>query len=514
MYEITIVSDGHEEVIHSPFFNDLKVESGVITQGQNVADSFTFSILPFNPGYNMIHPLKTLIRVFNTQTEKLDFDGRILRPIENMSESGVFTKSFICESELGYLNDSSQRHGEYHDISVRDFLQVMIDNHNADVADDEVNKRFEVGIVDVDSSTGTLYRYLGYESTFDEIEDKLISRLGGELRVRKENGVRYLDYLQTVGKHETTEIRLAKNLNSIKKDIDPSDVITRLIPLGARIESDDDDATDASQARLTIESVNDGKDYIIDEEMETLLGTVIVRSFSWDDITQPNILKTRGTQHLEEVNRIKEQYDISALDLHLLKITPQSFEVGNWHPVINPVMNIDEMLRIVGKTIDIINPENNGLLIGDMFKKASEYQQESNKSQQKVIELESTVERQNERIVAIRHELQNVDGILDDLNSALEDADIPELENAIDNLNQAVSNLTDALDNIPIYDVATETTDGLMSAADKVKLNKVNVTEIDDMKDKLELIEVSEEIDLDDLLERVIALEEEVFDES
>src|SRR5699024_10127368 len=158
-----------ETTIHSPFFNDLKLPHGQIKQEINIADGFTFGVLPNNPGYNLIRPLHTLINVFNTQTSKFEFEGRVLMPTESMSESGVFTKSFLCESELGFLNDSAQRHGEFHNISVRDFLQVIIDNHNADVADDPIDKTFKLGIVDVDSSTGELYRYLGYESTMETI---------------------------------------------------------------------------------------------------------------------------------------------------------------------------------------------------------------------------------------------------------------------------------------------------------------------------------------------------------
>src|SRR5690625_2888885 len=374
MYRVSIHNGNQETVIHSDKFNDIKLESGSIKQGINTADSFSFSILPFNRGYNQLFPLKTLIKIKNTLTNHYEFEGRILSPTENMEESGAFSKSYVCESELGYLNDSRQRHGEYHDITVRGFLQVIIDNHNADVADDPIDKTFEVGIVEVDSSTGTLYRYLGYENTFETIKDKLLDRLGGELRVRKENGIRYLDYLWSIGEQKTTEIRIAKNLQSITKEVDPTEYVTRLIPLGERIESEDDEATDASQARLTIESVNDGKDYLIDHETEQTLGTIVYGTQVWDDITQPSILKTRGEQWLAEQNRMKVQHKLTALDLSIIGKDPDAYEIGCWHPVINPIMDIDEKLRIVGKSIDIINPENNDLNVGDQFKKASDYQ--------------------------------------------------------------------------------------------------------------------------------------------
>ncbi|GIN93317.1 hypothetical protein J22TS1_43680 [Siminovitchia terrae] len=454
MHKVSLINDGVETVIHHPAFNDLKVQDGQIQQGINVADSFTFTILPSNPGYNSIRPLKTLINVFNMKTNKYEFEGRILMPTESMSDAGAFAKYFDCESELGYLNDSAQRHGEYHDISVKDYLKVIIDNHNRDVADDEIDKTFRVGIVDVDSSTGTVYRYLGYENTYETIQDKLIDRLGGELRVRKENGVRYLDYLKSIGTTKQTEIRLAKNLKSITKEVDPTEMITRLVPLGVAIESENEDDTDASQARLTISSVNNGKDYIVDKEAEKLLGTVIVKSEAWDDITVPSILKTRGNQHLKENNRVKVKYNVTALDLSLIGLDTDSFEVGNYHPVINPVMGIDEQLRVIGKTIDIINPDNNDLTIGDRFPTASQYQYEANKAQKEVVGLKGTITRQNTKIgtlsvnlsdtkkdlEATKQQLQNFEQITDQDIEAITDS-INTMLDTIQQLQQVVSDL-------------------------------------------------------------------------
>lgn len=509
MYKVTLINDGIKTVIHHPFFNDVKVQTGQIKQGINVADGFSFTILPSNPGYNLIRPLKTLIQVFNTKTQKMEFDGRILMPTESMSESGMFAKSFLCESELGYLNDSVQRHGEYHDITIRQFLEVMIANHNSDIANDNIDKKFVVGEVTVTNNTDNLYRYLGYESTFDSIGDKLISRLGGELRVRKENGLRYLDYLQSVGTTKNTEIRLSKNLKSITKEVDPSEIITRLIPLGVSLESEDEGATDASRARLTIESVNNGKDYLEDEEAKQLF-SVVAKSMVWDDITQASILKTRGEQFLQENNRVKVKYSISALDLSLIGLDTDSFDIGNHHPVINPVMNINETLRVIGKTIDIINPNDNNLTVGDLFKTTSQYQYEANKSRQNVIELQETVSNQAKTISTLKTEIIAVNDAVSDINQAITESDLPGLEQAVTSLEEAINDLNTSIGNIPIYDVATPTSNGLMPSLDKAKLNRISILnniDLDEVNAKLNLITVSEVVDIDDLVARVTALE-------
>lgn len=447
MYEVTITNDDINTVIHSPHFNVLKLPDGQVKKKINQADGFTFSILPNNPGYNLIRPLKTLVTVVNKLTNQTEFDGRVLSPTEDMSASGIFGKTFLCEGVLGLLNDSVQRHGEYHDITVKDFLQVIINNHNKDVEDDEVDKQIRLGEVDVDSSTGTLYRYLGYESTFDAIEDKLIGRLGGEIRIRNIDGVRYLDYSQQFGELKSTEIRLSKNLQSISREIDPTEIITRLIPLGETIESDDEDATDASQARLTIERVNDGKDYIDDTQAMSVFG-VIARSETWDDIAQPGILKTRGSQFLKENNRVKVKHNIGALDLSIINLDTDSFDLYNTYPVINPVMGIDENLRVIGKDIDINNPENNNLEFGDHFKTASEYQNEARKAERMVTKLENTVERQSKRVSELSKASKEALEEIEELRRLIDEIDSENIDESLDLIVQQLVDISGIIEGI------------------------------------------------------------------
>ncbi len=500
MYKVTIYNGDQETVIHNPQFNGLKVVEGKVKQGENVAESFSFSILPDNPGYGSIRPLKTLITVENMLTGKMEFDGRILMPTESMSDSGAFAQSFLCESELGYLNDSCQRHGEYHDMTVREFFKVMIDNHNRDIANDEIDKIFVVGNVTVTNSTDNVYRYLGYDNTFDSIEDKLISRLGGVLKVRKENGIRYLDYLENTVEIKQTEIRLAKNLKSITKEADPSDIITRLIPLGISLDSEDEEAADASQARLTIESVNNGKDYLEDKTAEDSFG-VVTRSVVWDDITQPAILKTRGQQYLQENNRVKVKYVVSALDLSIIKRDPDSFDVGYYYPVINPIMSIDEPLKVIGKTVDIINPNQNDLTIGDKFKTTAQYNYEANKAQQNVVELRNTVSRQSGKIGALtidlttaKEELETTKQQLHDFEN-ITDGDIQSITSTLASVISSLDDLEELIEGFEqvitpeelqaIKNDIQNNTQGVQTNAENIQTNTEGITSINE---QLEII--------------------------
>src|SRR5699024_6628775 len=163
-------------------------------------------------------------------------------------------------------------------------------------------------------------------------------------------------------------------------------------------------------------------------------------------------------------------------------------------------------------SIDILAPESSSLDIGDKFMTASEYQKEANKSRQKVVELEDTVERQSKRIVQVQEEINIVNESLEELVAAFNEADVPEIEDAIEDLNGAVENLTDAIDNIPDYDNATEIEAGLMSKEDKTKLNLIEVLNninLDAIKNKLDLISITRDIDLDKLYQDVEDLKNE-----
>lgn len=506
MYKVTMINDGVETIIHSPHTNDLKLETGTIKKEINKIDSFGMTFFLNNPAHGKLKPFKTLINVFNTQTRNHEFEGRVLDADIRMTDDGLHTYAYECEGELGYLHDSQQKHLEYRGTP-KNLVTLLLNYHNSQV---EEYKRFYPGIVEVTTSTDNLYVYISAESsTYDEIEDKILSRVGGELRIRKENGIRYLDVLERIGKDESTEIRIAKNLKSMSRSVDPTEIITRLTPLGTRIESEDEGATDASEARLTIESVNNGITYIDDPALIAEFG-IQGGSITWDDVTLPARLLTSAQNWLDDQKVAHTQYEISALDLFLIGLDINGFDVGNSNPVINPIMGIDESLRIIGKTTDINGPQDASLKIGDKFKNLDDYQADANKSARKVVDLEHIVDGQSKIIATIKNEMSSVEISLDDLQRAIENADLEELPDAISALEQAINNLGDALDGIPIYDIATPTTDGLKSATDKAKSDLINVTQainLDFLKQKLDLITVTQSIDLDDLLQRVEGLE-------
>jgi Prophage endopeptidase tail len=407
MYKVTITNDSVETVIHSQHVDGIKLPSGVIKKEINLIDSFNFSFFMDNPGYNKIKPLKTLISVFNMKTRVYEFEGRILGPSHNMESSGLHSSAYECEGELGYLHDSVQRHFEFQG-EITELLTEILTYHNSQVED---YKKFEVGQVTV---TSNLHLYLSAEKdTFQTIKEILIDNLGSELQIRKVNGVRFLDLFERIGEEKNTEIKIAKNLVSMSCDVDPTQIVTRLTPLGTSIKND---SKEVPETRITIDSVNNGITYVDDAVLINEFG-IQGKSMIFDDVTDPRELLNKGKEWLVSQKVAHVQYKINALDLSLIGLDIDSFVPGNTYLIINPIMGINERLRVIGKSLDINSPQGASLTIGDKLKTLNQYQNDLNKSSQKVNELQQSVSNYG---TTIGDNSTSITKIEDDLKALIE----------------------------------------------------------------------------------------------
>ena len=410
MYEVKIINNKEETIINSVGTSQYVPRiTGSCKFGINTIDSFTFTIFPNNDGYNLIYPLKTLVEVKNLITNKVEFEGRVLLQTPKMDSSGIIYKTVVCESYLGYLNDSVQSYETISGVSAEELFKKIINNHNSQV---ENSKKFIIGEIKIGtSSSDNEDRYLNYEKTFDSINKNLIERFGGELRVRKAGDNIYIDYIKEIGEKKNTVIALANNLIAIEQEKDPSEIITRLIPVGAKLENSDE--------RLTITSINGGINYVEDEEAIKEFG-VIVDTVNFDDITEAIELLNKAKSYLKENNKIKKKYKIDALDLSTIDLNFDSFEVGNKYRVINSLMNIDEELRIIEKTLDINSPQNSSLTFGDKFEDIKDYQLGITKATKDLNALRYNVTAATENVLTINRDLQKTVDSLMATNESLE----------------------------------------------------------------------------------------------
>lgn len=371
MHIVTISNGGFETIIHD---ESEKLHSGKVVQGINTIDSLTFSMFPNNEGFGLINEFTTLVNVYNTNKRKYEFSGRVLYPETTMDDNGLITKEVTCESVFGFLCDSIQTYVDPKNWTVMELFQHLIDCHNSQV---EEYKHFKIGEVTVTDPNDNLYIGIQRENTWAAINSKLIGKLGGEVRYRVEADGIYIDYLEQIGETRTTEIALSVNMKSITREQNPTDYVTRLIPLGCKLKKVDPSTGQAveTEQRLDISTVNNGSIYIDDEDAIKVYG-IHVGVVTYDDITQASTLLRRGQQWMAANNKVQVKYSITALELALIGLAIDDLEVYNYHPIKNALLGIDDVARIIKKTIDVCNDTQSTIEVGDNFKTLSDIQRE------------------------------------------------------------------------------------------------------------------------------------------
>lgn len=373
MYRVMIYEDVFDQVgkvLHEPNSWGNKIFSGKVKQTLNGIDSFEFEIGMDNSLYQKITAIKNIVEVINETTKESVFVGRVAGLKSSMSNTGLFSETVYCEDFMAYLHDSCQTYEKIQNTTIRDFFTKMIIQHNKQV---EKHKQFSVGNVTVKNSTDNVYRYLGYDDTFDTIKDKLISRLGGYLILRRSNGTLFLDYLEDYGQEGKSPLQIASNIQSASREIDISTIFTRLIPLGAEIEFEEEEegASDAAKPRVNISEVNNNIPYLEDKELVQKFG-IIEKSVIWNDVHQSNILLTKAKNYFQEQKSYSVRWSIDAVEISLLDKRYDDFVLGNKYPIILPQVSEIEMLQIVERSIDILNPQKSSLTFGSFKRKLSD----------------------------------------------------------------------------------------------------------------------------------------------
>ncbi|MBO0430428.1 phage tail protein [Vagococcus fluvialis] len=454
-------------MIHSPLLNDIKVESNSLKRGINAIHSFTFTIYPNNPGFGLIKPLISLIDVTDTLNNKKVFEGRVLEPIEEFSEDETFAFTYLCESQEGFLQDSIQSFKKIKGTS-RLILEHIISVHNKQV---EKYKQFTVGKIDVENKLPDTFYYMDDSSTtWETIQEKLLDRdaLGGEIQIRVENGVKYIDWLKKIGKKSTTDIELTKNLMSMSKEINPAEVMTRIFPRGERQEATEENQNDASQPRLTIASVNNGIEYLdATQEYINLFG-IQGKAVNYDDITKADRLLSQAKKDISNPIVASGVFKIKALDLSLIGLDIETYQEGNIHHVFNPPMAIDEELRIVGVNFNINAPEESDLDFGDVQMTLSKYQAQLKKDRKRLLEIKADMEKQSKEIVKVKEQVTEAEKVIEETKQEVINLG-DSVASSKEEFNTAVTNINEKLDGISASITDKEVINSIMLDVEKLK---------------------------------------------
>lgn len=347
------------KLLYYPKDNEYCITEPIINLALNDAGTFEFGLPVVNPLYGQINNRKSMVRIEKNGKEV--FCGEV-RESEGDINS---TKQVYCVGELAFLFDSIQPQEKYQNYTVRQFLESLINEHNSQV---EERKRFEIGIVTVTDNNDSIYRFTNRETTLDAIRDKLCDRLNGYLKIRKENGIRYLDFLtlDDYGKKCRQAVELGSNLLEYAENISASDIATAVIPLGAKL---DKSPIEGLETYTTIESVNDGKDFLyISEAVERFGWVRVVQKF--DDVTKPSILKAKGLEWLKSVQYENVILNVKAVDLSITDDTIDQIELGDKVHALATPFGMDTWFPVQKLSIPLQSPENQAIELGNSSSKS------------------------------------------------------------------------------------------------------------------------------------------------
>ena len=320
------------------------------------AGSCECTIPPTNPLYGSIMLRQSMITV--KRGTKEIFCGEVR---ESSKDKNNCIKLYAV-GELAFLADSIQPQYSYGDVTPYSFMGSALTNHNACV---EARKQFALGNVTVPSGYDASVKVTDHNDTLSALRTQLVDRLGGCLKIRKSSGTRYLDYvtLSDYGAANTQGINFGENLLDYSENLTAADIVTCVIPVGARTDSDND-----FEKRIDIKSVNSGNDYITASNTVLNRFGKIWKKVVFDDLTDPADIKAAGEAWLTENQYETMRLKVSAVDLSLLDADIDDMYLGDRIPCSAEPYGFSMTLPIIEQTIHPLNPHKDTIVLSATLK--------------------------------------------------------------------------------------------------------------------------------------------------
>ncbi|UOB21520.1 phage tail spike protein [Macrococcus armenti] len=405
-YTILDLAEGISELSSATLERQINsIDSSSISLFHSFLDKTKFNIKSF----------KTMLEIYNTKKNKFEFRGRVITPDHSMESSGEFKHQLTFEGVKAFLKDSLQIQSFEFDKAPIDLLKLVINHHNSEVKT-ETYKRFSVGTVDVPKPVIPVdetyreeekyfYRY-DDKDTLSTIEEDLVNKYGGTIVIELTESENIIHWYKDYAKEKTTKIALGENLQNIQYKIDPTDIITRLKPLGVSSET-----ANGQEIKLTIADVNNGNPYIDIPDLISVYG-VQTGAVDFNDMYTPETLKAAANKWIKEQSKKVANVSISldALDLELIGLRPDSLEIFNVHTVEVAPLNISDKMKIIGESIDLIQPHNKSVTIGDKPWTMEDVQKQIARERTREVErkLAESTTALNYKIGAVSNDLKNV----------------------------------------------------------------------------------------------------------
>lgn len=322
-----------ERLVFDSRLEDYALEDLTVTCSVKKAGALELVMPPLHPAYNAFTAYKTVVTVY--KDDELIFRGRALHPADDFYNNRTIT----CEGERCFLRDGTMRPYLYQDGPAAIFADV-INLYNAQV---EAFKQFVVGEVTVTDPNNYIRIESETAEQFSDTVDKLVERCGGYIIfTTNAEGQRAINWYEKLEYRSWQVIEFGENLLDFARADENDDLATVVIPYGAKDEE--------TGERITIESVNDGLDFIQDYDAVALRG-VISRPVYWDDVSEPANLLAKAQQWLAQHKLVITRLELSAVDLSALDKNIDNFKEGDTIRVRSKPHGVDSDFVLYERTL-------------------------------------------------------------------------------------------------------------------------------------------------------------------
>lgn len=342
---IQIFTDG--VLTYDSRLEEYDLQGLTITTGINKGGTAEIAMPPGHPAYESYIGYRSVVEIYRDNV--LQFRGRALYPADDFNN----IRTIICEGELCFFQDAVARPYLYQDTPANVFT-VLVETYNAQV---ETFKQFRVGVVTATDPNDYIRLESENAETVQAALNKLLGRVGGCIVFTTDatDGARVVNWYDAPNTRSGQVIEFGENLLNFSRTGANTNLITGVIPYGALNEQ--------TGQRLTIETVNDGKDYIVDDAAVAIRGTIMTTA-TWDDVREPLNLLRKAQQLLEERRFIVTSLELTALDLSYLDKDIDSYQVGDTIRVLSKPHGVDEDFQLTERTEDLMNPAGSTIVLG------------------------------------------------------------------------------------------------------------------------------------------------------
>ena len=186
---------------------------------------------------------------------------------------------------------------------------------------------------------------------------------------------------------------------------DHTERVTALIPLGAKLTETDEDGNETeTDTRLDITAVNDGRNYVYDEEAVKEIGWIWTTEV-WEDVTLAGNLLRKAKARIAELAK-----GITSMELTIVDESDTGADIGDirarmYVRCISKPHGIDGTYLCLGRTRDYLDPSGNTITIGAAGVRLTS---QSAKQEQNITSIEDDLLGQTSKIEVITGKVDQI----------------------------------------------------------------------------------------------------------